>query len=93
MVLLALLAQDTMGAAGIRAVTTKGQVTIPKEIRKALGIHPGDKVLFDLRGHTATVQKVGGEKLSDILARMGPVGEDAVSFQTRLRREWDDRSP
>lgn len=28
-------------------VTTKGQVTIPKEIREALGIKPGDEVWFE----------------------------------------------
>jgi AbrB family looped-hinge helix DNA binding protein len=28
-------------------ITTKGQVTIPKEIRKALGIRPGDEVAFE----------------------------------------------
>lgn len=28
-------------------VTTKGQVTIPKEIREALGIEPGDEVAFE----------------------------------------------
>lgn len=28
-------------------VTTKGQVTIPKEIREALGIEPGDEVVFE----------------------------------------------
>lgn len=27
-------------------VTTKGQVTIPKEVREALGIEPGDEVSF-----------------------------------------------
>ena len=28
-------------------VTTKGQVTIPKEIRETLGIKPGDEVVFE----------------------------------------------
>ncbi|MFW6017829.1 MAG: AbrB/MazE/SpoVT family DNA-binding domain-containing protein [Halapricum sp.] len=28
-------------------VTTNGQVTIPKEIRDALGIEPGDEVAFE----------------------------------------------
>lgn len=28
-------------------VTTKGQVTIPKEIREALGIQPGDEITFE----------------------------------------------
>lgn len=30
-------------------VTSKGQVTIPKEIRLALGVEPGDRVSFVLR--------------------------------------------
>jgi AbrB family looped-hinge helix DNA binding protein len=29
------------------SVTTKGQVTIPKEIRDALGIRPGDEIAFE----------------------------------------------
>jgi AbrB family looped-hinge helix DNA binding protein len=28
-------------------VTTKGQVTIPKEVREELGIEPGDEVAFE----------------------------------------------
>lgn len=28
-------------------VSQKGQVTIPKEIREKLGIHPGDEVRFE----------------------------------------------
>lgn len=30
-------------------VTSKGQVTIPKEVRLALGVEPGDRVSFVLR--------------------------------------------
>jgi len=32
----------------LATITTKGQVTIPAEIRKALGFKPGDKVSFIL---------------------------------------------
>jgi AbrB family looped-hinge helix DNA binding protein len=28
-------------------VTSKGQITIPIEIRRALGVGPGDRVVFD----------------------------------------------
>lgn len=31
-------------------ITRKGQVTIPIEIRTRLGLHPKDKVLFELEG-------------------------------------------
>ncbi len=29
-------------------ITTKGQVTIPLEFRKLLGVRPGDKIAFDV---------------------------------------------
>jgi antitoxin PrlF len=32
----------------IATMTTKGQITIPKEIREALGLKPGDRVDFVL---------------------------------------------
>ena len=31
-------------------VTTKGQITIPKAVRKRLHLEPGDKVYFDVHG-------------------------------------------
>ncbi len=32
---------------GITSMTSKGQVTIPQPMRKALGAEPGDKFIFD----------------------------------------------
>lgn len=47
-------------------VTTKGQVTIPKEIRERLGIEPGDEVAFEETDMGYTLRKqepttAGGE--------------------------------
>lgn len=30
-------------------LTCKGQITIPKEVRKALGLHTGDRLAFHVR--------------------------------------------
>lgn len=38
------------------SVTSKGQVTIPKRIREALGITAGTKVEFDLEGGAARLK-------------------------------------
>lgn len=31
-------------------ITSKGQITVPQEIRRALGVRPGDKLLFEKNG-------------------------------------------
>jgi len=44
------------------SVSSKGQVTLPLEIRKRLGIKAGDKVDFPVKDGTVTVVPVrGGE--------------------------------
>jgi len=36
-------------------ITSKGQITVPKEIREALGVHPGDRLAFRARGDGTVV--------------------------------------
>jgi len=33
----------------VRVVTQKGQVTIPVQLRRSLGIEPGDRIIFSAR--------------------------------------------
>jgi antitoxin PrlF len=60
------------------SVTSKGQVTIPKRVRQALGITGGSKVEFDLDGSGARlklVKKTNNSRLEDgpaILNYRGP---------------------
>ncbi len=60
------------------SVTSKGQVTIPKRVREALGITPGSKVDFDLEGGGALLKLVkthvdsNVEDASTILNYTGP---------------------
>jgi AbrB family looped-hinge helix DNA binding protein len=28
-------------------MTSKGQITVPRDIRRALGVHPGDSLMFE----------------------------------------------
>lgn len=41
-------------------VTSKGQVTIPLEIRERLGLQPETEVEFDVVGSTARIRKIAG---------------------------------
>ena len=56
------------------SVTSKGQVTIPKRVRKALGITPGTKVKFDVEGGGARLTVVKVAKPSDVSAGASILG-------------------
>ncbi|MEO7666070.1 MAG: AbrB/MazE/SpoVT family DNA-binding domain-containing protein [Dehalococcoidia bacterium] len=40
------MATATKSDAGVTRLTSKGQVTIPADIRQKLGVKPGDEVMF-----------------------------------------------
>jgi antitoxin PrlF len=37
-------------------ITSKGQITVPREIRRALGVGPGDKLIFEEVGASMRVR-------------------------------------
>ena len=47
----------------ITALTSKGQVTIPKEIRKALNLRPSEKVIIVVEGDQAIIKPLRGSLL------------------------------
>ncbi|CAN5394269.1 AbrB/MazE/SpoVT family DNA-binding domain-containing protein [soil metagenome] len=77
-------------------VTTKGQVTIPQEIREKLGIMPQTEVEFGIRGNIATLRKMQPKhdrgRGKDIVARIS--GSATVKITTEevmaLTRGWDE---
>jgi antitoxin PrlF len=72
----------------ISQVSSKGQVTIPKDIRETLGITEGDRVIFETDGNHVTLRKVSGEKLSRILTQRKPWNKKSLDYQRELRGEW-----
>ena len=41
----------------VATITSKGQITLPKTIRQALGVDYGDKVAFDLHGSKIIISR------------------------------------
>ncbi len=39
-------------------ITSKGQITVPHEIRRALAVRPGDKLIFEQHGSEVRVRPV-----------------------------------
>jgi AbrB family looped-hinge helix DNA binding protein len=57
-------------------ITTKGQVTIPQDVRDRLGLLPHTEVQFRVEGDVAVLQKVtgGGDRGHALVRRMRGTG-------------------
>ncbi|MDH3308470.1 MAG: AbrB/MazE/SpoVT family DNA-binding domain-containing protein [Acidimicrobiia bacterium] len=71
-------------------VTSKGQITIPKEVRDALGITAGDQIVFRVEQHRALLAKTPNllelAGAVDVPAAKRGVGWDEVRRSTRRAR-------
>ena len=72
-------------------VTSKGQVTVPKAVREALGIKEGDEVIFRVEGNRAVLART-----PDFLEMAGsirvPAAKRNVAWDEVLRRTSSDRA-
>ena len=72
-------------------VTSKGQVTVPKAVRDALGIHEGDDVIFRVEGNRAVLART-----PDFLDLAGtisvPASKRNVAWDDIVRRTRADRA-
>lgn len=72
-------------------VTSKGQVTVPKAVREALGIESGDEVVFRVEGNRAILART-----KDFLALAGtvkvPAAKRNVAWDDVLRKTRESRA-
>ena len=59
-------------------VTTKGQTTLPRDVRAALGLRSGDRVRYVVMNGEVRLLKVGS--VSDLEGALTRPGEQAVSL-------------
>ena len=69
-------------------ITAKGQLTIPKEIREALGVKPGDQILFFIEGSKTVIYPVRGTLL-DLRGSLKPreIPEDLEKVREEVKRK------
>ncbi len=71
-------------------VTSKGQVTIPKEVRDALGIAEGDQVVFRVQQHHAVLART--PNLLDLAGDVEvPAAKRGVPWDTVRKASRQDR--
>ena len=61
-------------------VSSKGQVVIPREIRKALGIHAGTELLFAMHADGTLTARPVARSLAGFFGRCKRLGEKALSI-------------
>ena len=66
-------------------LTSKGQTTIPKEIREGLRIKPGDRMTFTLMSDGTVVLRVKNAKAEEVAGMLHRKGRKPLPIQ-RLSR-------
>jgi AbrB family looped-hinge helix DNA binding protein len=72
-------------------MTSKGQVTIPKRMREALGLKPGSKVAFEYQGNgKALIRREGKPPVSRFAKLRGSLKSDLTTDQIMAMTRGED---
>ena len=75
-------------------VTRKYQVTIPREVRKKVGVEIGDELKVTDKGELIILQKMSKEKtILDFAGCWEGYPEDPEKFMEDLRKLWSTWKP
>lgn len=66
-------------------LTSKGQTTIPKEIRDSLGMKPGDRMTFTLMPDATVLMRVKGKSVNELAGMLKKKGRKPVPVEQLSR--------
>ncbi len=66
-------------------LTSKGQTTIPKEIRDSLGMKAGDRMTFTLMPDATVVMRVKNKSISDLAGKLYKKGRKRMPIEQLSR--------
>jgi len=70
-------------------LSSKSQLVLPAEIRRKLGIHPGDQLTVELEGDHAVIRKAPRSDVEALAAYRSNVWRDYANEIQAGRDEWD----
>lgn len=66
-------------------LTSKGQTTIPKEIRDSLGMKPGDRMTFTLMPNATVIMRVKSKSLMELAGVLHTKGRKPIPVEQLSR--------
>jgi AbrB family looped-hinge helix DNA binding protein len=66
-------------------ITSKGQITVPREIRRVLGVRSGDKLLFESDGKGIRVRPV---RSKSAFSKYRGIGNSKISSGRKSITKW-----
>ncbi len=70
-------------------LSSKSQLVLPAEIRRKLGIRPGDRLIVELEGDHAVVRKAPRSDVEALAAYRSKIWQDYADKVKTARDEWD----
>lgn len=74
----------------LASVTDRGQVTIPSEVRRLLGVRARQKIAFEIDGDQVRLVPAG-PTLEEVFGAVPPL-TDAEDFDRLSRDAWDEKA-
>jgi len=74
----------------VRRVTSKGQVTIPSDVRRLLGIQPGEKVIFRVQGDKVEIARAS-MSLEEVFGSVEPISRPE-HFKAIRETAWTEHA-
>lgn len=66
-------------------LTSKGQTTIPKDIRDSLGMKPGDRMTFTMLPDGTVLMRVKNKSVMDVAGKLRRKGQKALPVELLSR--------
>ena len=62
-------------------LTSKGQITIPKEVGASLGLKPGDRMTFTLMPDATVIMRVNNKSVAELAGILHQKGGETVPLE------------
>jgi AbrB family looped-hinge helix DNA binding protein len=66
-------------------ITSKGQITVPREVRRVLGVRTGDKLLFESDGKGVRVRPVRSQSA---FSKYRAIGNPGIATGRKSIEKW-----